>query len=263
MFSSVLNNKYLFFQMLKRDIQKRYRGSQLGFLWAFFYPILMLLVYTFVFGMVMQVKWGVAGQDNIDFGLILFAGLLCHSLMAEVVIGSVSSITSNSQYVKKVVFPLEIISLVALSNAIFHMFLGMLILLAIYVITGNTLQWTILLAPVVLFPFLVFLLGLSWFLGVLGVYVRDLGQIVGVLMTVLMFLCSILFPFERLPLELQPYVLWLNPLTIIVEQLRAVVLFGQFPNWTLLGLYTLGAFAMLFLGTWLFKRTRDGFADVI
>lgn len=183
--------------------------------------------------------------------------------MAEVVIGSVASITANSQYVKKVVFPLEIISLVSLSNALFHMVLGMLILLTIYIVTGNQLQWTILLAPVVLFPFIVFLLGLSWFLAVLGVYVRDLGQIVGVLMTVLMFLCSILYPFDRLPIEMQPYVLWLNPLTIIVEQLRAVVLFGQLPNWELLGIYSIGAFSMLFVGTWLFKRTRDGFADVI
>ena len=263
MLSSLLNHKYLFLQMLKRDIQKRYRGSQLGFLWAFFYPILMLLVYTFVFGMVMDVKWGVEGQDNIEFGLILFAGLLCHGLMAEVVIGSVASITSNVQYVKKVVFPLEILSLVSLANALFHMFLGMLILLVIFIATGNQLHWTILLAPVVMFPFVVFLLGLSWFLSVMGVYIRDLGQIVGVLMTVLMFLCSIVFPFDRLPLELQPYVLWLNPLTIIVEQLRAVVLFGQLPDWELLGLYSIGAFAMFFVGTWLFKRTRNGFADVI
>ena len=102
-----------------------------------------------------------------------------------------------------------------------------------------------------------------WLLAVLGVYIRDLGQIVGVLMTVLMFMCSIVFPFERLPLEIQPYVLWLNPLTIIVEQLRAVMLFGQLPDWYLLGVYSLGSLAMFFTGTWLFKRTRDGFADVI
>jgi len=249
--------------MLKRDIQQRYRGSQLGFLWAFFYPILMLLVYTFVFGMVMKLKWNIVGQDNISFGLVLFAGLLCHSLMAEVVMTSVSSITSNAQYVKKVVFPIEILSLVTLANAIFHMFLGMIILLAIYLITGNSLHWTLLLTPVVLFPFIVFLLGLSWLLAVLGVYVRDLGQIVGVMMTVLMFMCSIVYPFERLPLEIQPFVLWLNPLTIIVEQLRAVMLFGQLPDWHLLGIYSLGSLGMFFAGTWLFKRTREGFADVI
>jgi len=263
MLAGLLNHKYLFLQMLKRDIQQRYRGSQLGFLWAFFYPILMLLVYTFVFGMVMKVKWGVEGQDNIDFGLILFAGLLCHGLLTEVMVGSVNLITGNSQYVKKVVFPLEILSLVTLANALFHMVLGVFILLVIYIFSGNSLHWTLVLAPVVLFPFVVFLAGASWFVSVLGVYVRDLGQVIGVLMTVLLFLCSIVFPFDRLPLELQPYVLWLNPLTIPVEALRAVVLFGQLPNWQHLGIYTLCAFAMFFLGVWFFKRTRDGFADVI
>lgn len=263
MLKGLLNHKYLFMQMLKRDIQQRYRGSQLGFLWAFFYPVLMLLVYTFVFGMVMKVKWGVEGQNNIDFGLILFAGLLLHGLLAEVMIGSVRLITGNSQYVKKVVFPLEILSLVCLANALFHMLLGLSILLVIFVITGNTLHWTLLLTPVVLFPFVVFLMGASWFVSVLGVYVRDLGQVIGVLMTVMMFLCSIVFPFDRLPIEIQPYVLWLNPLTIIVEQLRAVLLFGQMPDWSLLGTYTIFAFLMFFVGVWFFKRTRDGFADVI
>lgn len=263
MLSGLLSHKYLFMQMLKRDIQQRYRGSQLGFLWAFFYPILMLLVYTFVFGMVMKVKWGVEGQDNIDFGLILFAGLLLHGLLAEVMNGSVRLITGNSQFVKKVVFPLEILSLVCLSNALFHMLLGLLILLTIYVFSGNPLHWTLLYTPIVLFPFIVFLLGASWFVSVLGVYVRDLGQVIGVLMTVLMFLCSIVFPFANLPAQIQPYVLWLNPLTIIVEQLRAVMLFGQAPDWTQLGIYTLCAFAMFFVGVWFFKRTRDGFADVI
>ena len=263
MLSSLLSHKYLFLQMLKRDVQQRYRGSQLGFLWAFFYPILMLLVYTFVFGMVMKVKWGVAGQDNIDFGLILFAGLLLHGLLAEVMIGSVRLIAGNRQYVKKVVFPLEILSLVTIANAFFHMLLGLLILLVIYVVTGNPLHWTLLLAPIVLFPFMVFLIGASWFVSVLGVYLQDLGQVIGVLMTVLMFLCSIVFPFDDLPVEIQPYVLWLNPLTIIVEQFRAVVLFGQLPDWGLLGAYSIFAFAMFFVGVWLFKRTRDGFADVI
>jgi len=176
---------------------------------------------------------------------------------------SVTLITGNSQYVKKVMFPLEILSLVSLANALFHMFLGMLILLLIYVISGNELHWTLVLVPVVLFPFVVFLMGASWFVSVLGVYVRDLGQVIGVLMTVLMFLCSIVFPLERMPEVLQPYVLWLNPLTIIVEQLRAVVLFGKLPDWELLGLYTICAFAMFFVGVWFFKRTRDGFADVI
>lgn len=263
MLSSILENKYLFLQMLKREIQQRYRGSQLGFLWAFFYPVLMLLVYTFVFGMVMRVKWGVAGQDNLEFGLILFAGLLCHGLLAEVLIGAVRLINGNAQFVKKVVFPLEILSLVSLANALFHMILGLGILLLIYLIQGNSLHWTMLLTPVVLMPFVIFLLGASWFISVLGVYVRDLGQVIGVMMTVLLFLGPIVYPFSSVPAALQPYVLIFNPLTIIVEQLRAVLLFGQMPDWQLLGFYSLGSVFMLGLGMWFFRRTRDGFADVI
>lgn len=263
MFKGLLSHKYLFLQMLKRDIQQRYRGSQLGFLWAFVYPILMLLVYTFVFGFVMKAKWGVAGQDNIDFGIILFAGLLCHSLLAEVMVGSVSLITGNAQYVKKVVFPLEILSLVSIANALFHMCLGVCILLVINLLSGNPLHWTLLLTPIVLAPLVLFLLGVSWFVSVLGVYVRDLGQVMGVFMTILLFMGPIVYPFSLIPEAIQPYVYWLNPLTVVVEQFRAVALYGQQPDWQDLGIYTLCAGAMLFLGQWFFKRTREGFADVI
>ena len=224
---------------------------------------MMLLVYTFVFGMVMRVKWGVAGQDNIDFGLILFAGLLCHGLLAEVVMGAVGIIRGNGQYVKKVVFPLEVLNFVSIANGFLHMLLGLLIQMVLFVASGNPIYPTILLTPVVLAPFLIFLIGLSFFVAVLGVYVRDLSQFVGVLITVLLFLGPIVYPFTSVPVEIQPYVYWLNPLTIIVEQLRAVMLFGQYPNWADLGLYTIFACLMLVLGMWFFQRTRDGFADVI
>ena len=263
MISSLLANRYLFMQMLRRDIQQRYRGSQLGFIWAFIYPIMMLLVYTFVFGMVMKVKWGVAGQDNIEFGIILFAGLLLHSFLAEVVIGSVGLITNNHQFVKKVVFPLDILNVVSVANAFFHMILGFLILMLIFIISGGTLHWTIILAPVVILPFVMFLMGLSWFISVLGVYVRDLSQVMGVIVTVLLFLGPIVYPFESVPDAIKSYVLWLNPLTIVVEQFRAVVLFGELPDWYLLGIYSIFAVLMLVIGAWFFEKTRSGFADVI
>lgn len=263
MLSSVLKNKYLFLQMFKREVQQRYRGSQFGFLWAFFLPIMMLLVYTFVFGLVLRVRWGIEGQDDIAFGLILFSGLILHSLMAETINTSVSLISGNTQFVKKVVFPLEILSFVTLSNALFHMLLSLLILLVMFVATGNTLHWTALYVPIVLAPFIVFLLGISWFVSVLGLYSRDLSQVTGVMMTVMLFLGPILYPFANVPDAIKPYVLWLNPLTIIVEQFRAVLLFGEQPNWQYLGIYSVGALLMLAAGIALFKRTRDGFADVI
>lgn len=263
MIRSLFDNKYLFLQMFKREVQQRYRGSQFGFLWAFFLPILMLLVYTFVFGFVLKVRWGIEGQGDIAFGLILFSGLILHSLMAETINTSVGLISGNTQFVKKVVFPLEILSLVTLANAFFHMLLSLIILIVIFVATGNSLHWTIIYVPLVLAPFIVFLLGISWFVSVLGLYSRDLSQITGVMMTVMLFLGPILYPFSNVPDAIKPYVLWLNPLTIIVEQFRAVLLFGEQPNWYYLGIYLIAALLMLAAGIALFKRTRDGFADVI
>lgn len=263
MLSSLLENRYLFMQMLRRDIQQRYRGSQLGFIWAFIYPIMMLVVYTFVFGMVMKVKWGVEGQDNIEFGIILFAGLLLHSFLAEVLIGAVGMISGNNQFVKKVVFPLEVLNVVSVANAFFHMLLGLLILLTIFVISGGTLHWTLVLVPIVILPFACFLMGMSWFISVMGVYVKDLSQVMGVIVTILLFLGPIVYPFSAVPDSIKTYVLWLNPLTIVVEQFRAVVLFGELPNWELLGIYSVFAILMLFVGAWFFQKTRAGFADVI
>lgn len=263
MLSTLLENRYLFLQMLKREVQQRYRGSQLGFLWAFVYPIMMLLVYTFVFGMVMRVKWGIAGQDNLGFGLILFAGLLLHGLLGEVLIGAVGLISGNTQYVKKVVFPLPILSLVSVANGIFHMFLSTLILLVMVLATGGQLYWTAFLAPVVLLPFFLFLVGASYFVSVLGVYVRDLSQFIGIIVTMMLFLGPIVYPYEQVPDAIKWYVLWFNPLTIVVEQFRAVLLFGKLPNWELLGIYSIFAVMMFVFGSWFFHKTKDGFADVV
>ena len=224
---------------------------------------MMLLVYTFVFGIVLKVRWAIEGQDDPKFGIILFSGLLLHSLLAEVLISSVGLITGNTQYVKKVVFPLEILTLVSVANALFHMMLGLLILIAVHLVAGGTIYWTVLFAPLVLAPFVLFLIGLSWFISSLGVFIRDLSQFMGVLVTVLLFLGPIVFPFEHIPELLKPYVLWLNPLTIIVEQFRAVFLSGKLPDWEYLGIYSVGAVAMLIFGRWFFKKTRDGFADVV
>ena len=263
MINYLIQHRYLFLQILQREISQRYRGTQFGLLWVFLLPISMLLIYTFVFGMVMRVKWGVEGQDNIGFGLILFAGLLCHTLLAEVLTGSVSIIKGNVQYVKKVVFPLEILTLVKVANAFIHMLFGVLILLVIFLFTGNTIPWTISLMPLVMLPFLIFIVGASYFISVLGVYLPDFGQVVGVLMTMLLFLGPIVYPFHVIPEGLQVFVLWLNPLTIIVEQLRAVMLFGQMPDWQLLGGYSVFALMMLGVGYGFFQKNRYGFADVI
>jgi len=263
MLASLLPHRYLIFQMIQREVLQRYRGSFMGFLWTFLHPVLMLLVYMFVFGIVMRMKWGVEGRDDVEFGVVMFAGLLIHGLLAEVLVRSASLITSNPQYVKKVVFPLPILSVISVGSALFHLLTGLVILFAIALVTGTALHWTVLYTPLVILPFLVLMLGVSWLLSALCVFVRDLAQVMGVLVTMFLFLAPILYPLTAVPAKLQTLMLWLNPLTVIVEQLRAVALFGQAPNWLHLGIYTAVASLVMLIGYWFFMRTHEAFADVI
>jgi lipopolysaccharide transport system permease protein len=264
MFSLIASNRYLLLQLLKREVLQRYRGSHLGFFWAFAYPVLMLLVYMFVFGTVMKLRWGVGEQTStVQYGLVLFSGLVMHGLLAEVFTGSTRLIISNVQYVKKVVFPLPILSVVTLLNALIHNCFGLLILFVALLVTGNGIPVTVLYLPLVILPFALMMLGFSWLLSALGVFVRDLSQVIGVLVTVLLFIGPIVYPLRLIPEQYQNWVLFGNPLSIVVEQLRLVVLDGVAPDWGLLAIYYGMAVFVLWIGYWFFTKTSNGFADVV
>lgn len=248
--------------MSKREVLGRYRGSVMGLVWSFFNPILMLAVYTFVFGVVFQARWGEHPGGNIEFASILFAGLIVFSIFSECVNRAPSLILNNVNYVKKVVFPLESLPWVAMGSTIFHSLMSVVVLLLLYLWTHATLQWTVLLFPLVIFPLLLLTMGLSWFLASLGVFLRDVGQIVGVLTTVLLFTCPIFYPASALPEAVRSY-LFLNPLTFVVEQARATLLWGKLPDWSGLGLYFVVSVVVAWLGLLWFQKTRNGFADVI
>ena len=253
----------LVWQMTKRDVLSRYRGSVLGLLWSFFNPLLMLLVYTFVFSAVFQVRWQTEiPEGRADFAIVLFAGMLVHQLFGECVNRSAGLIVGQPSYVKRVVFPLEILPWTAVLSALFHVAVSLAALLFLYAIThGGSVPVTALWLPAVLFPFAVLVLGLSWFVSSLGVYLRDVGNVVSLLTVVLMFLCPIFYPIQRVPESVRP-LLYLNPLTLIVEQTRAVLLWGQAPSlWLVpyLGVAMLVARGGL---AW-FERTKKGFADVL
>ncbi len=265
MLNTFLQHRYLTSQMIKREVLERYRGSHFGLLWSFAYPVLMLLVYMFIFGVVFKMKWGAAAaadQGNVPFGVIMFSGLILHAFLGECLVRSTSLVTANQQYAKKVVFPLPILPLVTIGTALFHLLAGIFILLVFSTIAGAPPAWTILLAPLVLLPFVFFLLGCSWFLAAICVFVRDIGQIMGVLVTVLLFLAPIFYPLSQVPERLQ-FWMYFNPLTVIVEQFRAVVLFGQTPDWLHLSIYGLVGLATMLLGYAFFRRTQGAFADVI
>lgn len=248
--------------LIRREISARYRGSAFGTLWALLTPLFMLTVYTFLFGTVLQVRWGAQQQSTADFALILFSGLIVFHLFSEVVTRAPTAILDNVNFVKKVVFPIEVLPVVALGAALFHLGLSFLVLLAFQAGIHGTVPPTALLTPVTIAPFAVFLLGLSWFLAAFGVYFRDIGQIIGPVVTAMMFVSPIFVPPTALPEHIRTFIV-LNPLSIPVTAMRDVVIFGKAPDWTALGAYLIVAALVAVFGYVFFQKTRKGFADVL
>jgi len=260
---AIWHNRLMLKQMTRREVLGRYKGSIFGLGWAFANPIILLAVYTFVFSFVFKARWGInTTESKSDFALVLFVGLIIHSMFAEVLNRSPSLILSNINYVKKVVFPLEILSVVSLGAALFHALISVSILLITFVFLNGFINWTTLFVPVTLFPLLPLTLGLAWLLASLGVYLRDIGQAIGSVTTVMLFLAPVFYPIKALPDKYQ-FILFLNPLTLPIEQTRAVIIFGQEPNWIALTLYTCASLAICWIGFWWFQKTRVGFADVL
>jgi lipopolysaccharide transport system permease protein len=262
MVASFWRNRGLIFALTQREVLGRYRGSFVGIFWPFFNPVFMLVVYTFVFSVVFNARWNSGGDSRAEFALVLFAGLLIFNLFAECVSRSTSLILSNVNYVKKVVFPLEILPWVSLGGALFHFGISLGVWLVAYTIFFGMPHATVLLLPLILIPFVIFLIGLTLFLSALGVFLRDVSQLVGILITVFMFLSPIFYPASALPLKYQGLFM-LNPLTPIIEMTRDVLYWGKTPSFILLGLCYLISILVACIGFSWFQKTRKGFADVL
>lgn len=262
MVSGLWSNRNLITTLVKREVIGRYRGSLLGILWSFFNPLFMLAVYTFVFSVIFQARWNTKSDSKTEFALILFAGLIVFNLFAECVNKAPGLILSNVNYVKKVVFPLEILPIVALGSATFHAVISWSVWLFAYLILFGIPHSTFLLLPLVSIPLLLLIMGLMWWLASLGVYLRDVSQFVGIFVTVLMFLSPIFYPASALPEYFRDF-LFLNPLTTIVEQVREVTYWGKLPDFMILGTLIIVGLTIAWLGFVWFQKTRKGFADVI
>jgi lipopolysaccharide transport system permease protein len=261
-FGALGTYRSLTFELAKRDVQGRYRGASFGLLWSLISPFLMLMVYSFAFGFVMKSKWPQAEHGHAHYSIILFVGLIVHGFFAECLSRSPHLITGNANFVKRVIFPLEILPWPMVASALFHTFMNFMVFLALHLVLDHTMTWTIVLLPLVMLPLVLLTLGVSWLLAALGVYLRDISQITGVLATAMLFLSTAMFPIEALPPQYR-WLLIINPLTFIIDQARAVALWGHMPDWTGLGIYTLCALIVLYLGYTVFRLTRRGFADVI
>lgn len=248
--------------LVRRDVMGRYQGSYLGILWSFFNPLLMLLVYTFVFGVVFNARWGQHEGSRAEFALVLFGGLIVFNVFAECINKAPALVAGNVSYVKKVVFPLHVLPVVSLGGAMFHAAISLGIWVVAYIVFLGMPPWTIVATPLVLLPVALWALGLGWLLASLGVYLRDVSQVVGVLTTVLMFMSPIFYPLSAIPASLRHY-LALNPLAISIEQMRGVIYFGVLPDLlAYCGVLGVSA-AVAWMGLAWFQKTRGGFADVL
>lgn len=262
MLSTLWRNRELIITSAKREVLGRYRGSALGLLWSFFNPLFMLAVYTFVFSIVFKARWKVESDSKTEFAMMLFAGLIVFNLFGECISRAPSLVLGNVNYVKKVIFPLEILPVVTLLSALFHGMISLGVWLLAYLVFFGLPYLTVLYLPLIMAPLLLFILGLSWLLASIGVFLRDVSQFIGTIISVLMFLTPIFYPVSALPEEFRQW-LYLNPITPVIEQARDALFWGRPPDFALLTIYTMASAVLAWLGFAWFQKTRKGFADVL
>ncbi len=267
-FARLWSHRRLLVQLVRRDVSGRYKGSFGGAAWAVMTPMLMLAVYLFVFGVVFNPRRAATGAaplsaaDLSTFGIGLFCGMLVHGLFSECLARAPAVIVGQPAYVKRIVFPLEILPLVTVGAALFHFAVGLVVLLAGAMLFGAPPGWHALALPLVVVPLLLLSAGVSWLFAALAVYLRDIGQLTGLLATVLLFLSPVFYPVDALPQDLR----WLalaNPLSIPIEATRDLLLRDRFPDMTVMAGYWLATAVFARLGLLWFDKTRRGFADVL
>ncbi len=261
-FAPLARHRDLIRELVMRDLAQRYRGSLLGWVWAALNPLLMLAVYSFVFGYVFRARWGDSGGDPAQFAVYLFAGLILHGLLAECLTRGPRLVLDAPNLVKRVVFPLEVFPWMVLGSALFTAVTSFAVMLVGAGFILGHIPWTVIFAPLVILPLCFLGLALGWFLAGLGVFLRDIGQIVPLISTILLFMSPIFFPIEALPEAFRPLV-FLNPLSLIVVELRAVALEGRLPNWEALLIYAAVASVLAWASLVWFRRMRPHFADFV
>jgi len=261
--SNLWKHRDLATQFARRFFFARYRGTYLGALWAFVFPLLMLSVYTFVFNFIFQTRVPAGSETRSQYAVLLFCGISVYAVFSESVCRSCGLVLDNPNFVKKVVFPVEILAVSSVASSLmFSAFSLVLVILGTWVAYGH-IPWTVVLIPLVLLPIVCLALGLSWFLSSLGVFVRDIGNLVVVLVSqLLFFLTPVFYRIENMPEALRPFAS-LNPLAHVVEGARRVLVRGEQPNWAALGIVMLVGLVTMQLGYAWFMKSKRGFADVL
>jgi lipopolysaccharide transport system permease protein len=244
-----------------REVLGRYRGSFFGVAWSLIAPLILLGIYTFAFHDLFGARWpGMPSRHG--FATMLFAGLIVHGLLAECLLRSPMSIASNPSFVKKVVFPLTVLPLVPVGASLFHAGLSLCMLVVVAMLGGESITWTAVFVPFVLVPFVILLCGVSWLASAIGVYIRDLNQLSGMISTILLFLSPVFIPESAMPPRYASLIN-LNPVTLIVVEMRKVLFKGELPDFASLGIYLVLACVMCALSLFVFRKLRSGFGDIL
>jgi len=258
---TIRRNRRLIASLVRREILARYRGSVGDVLWTVLHPLLLMLTYFFVFGIVLQARFG-ADPSRSGFVLYFLAGMLPWLPFSEAVGRAPSSILENRNFVKKLVFPIETISVNHVLAGLVTEGFALIVFLTLLAFTRGAPPPTALLLPVLLVPQFLLTLGLCWFLSALGVFLRDLGQIIGFALTLVFFLTPICYPDASLPAWARN-VLAGSPIYLLVDAYRAILLENRLPDAASLAALTVLSAAVFFLGHAFFWRFRKTFADVI
>ncbi len=256
-------HRQLIWQLIVRNVSSRYRGSVLGLFWSMIIPLMMLLIYTFVFGVVMNVRWGRgAPPSTAEFALTLFSGLIVFNVFSESVTASSSVIIGNVSFVKKVVFPLEILPIVSFGAAMVNALISLSVMLGGIAVFAHKFPPLFYYYPLILLPLAMICVGMGWFLASIGVFIRDVGHAVGIVVQMLFFLTPLFYTIEQMPPGFQS-VMRANPLSVIVESSRRIMMYDKPPDWLWLGGVTVISLVVMQLGFVWFMKTKRGFADVL
>lgn len=253
----------LILQFTKREIEVRHKASRLGHLWALLTPLLMLGLYLFVFGVIFGGSFGALPSENFfDFALALFLGISLFQVIADTISSSPNLIANQPNFVKKVVFPLEIISIAQVLSSLYFSSLSIGICIILSPFSHGGLSWLALTLPVIVLPLAILSLGISWGLSALGVYLRDLNHITAFASTAIMYASAVVYSLSKISPTLAN-ILRYNPLVIIIDDARCMLLWKKtFHINDIIYIY-LVSIGVLILGRLLFKRLRPYFAEVL
>lgn len=261
--ATLYDKRWLIKYLAQRQWSRRYQSSHLGLVWALLSPLMMVAMLTLIFSEVLGIKFReVTGDSTLNFGLYLYCGLIPFLAYSEALTTGVNVIRRNSNLVQGVVFPLEILPMTSIITSLIQSMFGVGALMLVLMVLEHRLHWTALLLPLVIVPQLLFTLGLSYLMAVAGTYMPDIRETLRAVVRATFFITPILWPTGRVPEDWR-FLVDYNPLAVLVNAYRDLILEGELPGLESALYFTLFAAALFVVGLFVFDRVKHNFADLV